>query len=166
MLKAVQGGKCQLALTTNGISRHLFAIGSWVIQLQGWVIAITALSTSCIGCFVVWFVTRMPDWLMGCYVGLMVGLLVGANQVLNAVWRLGSTPSTGLFLIYAICQCPAVTGCHNAACVPGWLLAWLGAWLVTWLLACYDPWFDCWCAHQVLKAVWRLGLTPSTGLGL
>ena len=35
-------------------------------------------------------------WLFGFWVVVILGFNVCGNQVLKAVWRLGSTPSTGL----------------------------------------------------------------------
>ena len=90
-------------------------------------------------CLVSHLLGWVRGWLFGFWVVVILGFNVCGNQVLKAVWRLGSTPSTGLYnLIVTLCRCPVVTGCHNAACVPGWPLAWLGAWLVIWFLgSCY-----------------------------
>ena len=37
-------------------------------------------------------------WLFGFWVVVILGFNVCGNQVLKAVWRLGSTPSTGLHI--------------------------------------------------------------------
>ena len=97
---------------------------------------------------------------------MLLVLMIVANQVLKAVWRLGSTPSIGLYLakILVTAGVQRLAARMLLACLVGCMLGQVLGWLLACWLVLIRGLLLCTGANQVLNAVWRLGSTPSTGL--